>query len=133
MPKFVACSGVVTLFELHCHLGHPSLSLLKKLYPQYSSLSSLNCESCQYAKLHRVHLSPRVNKRASAPFELVHYDVWGPCLIMSPTGFKYFITFVDDFTRVTWLYLMKSRYELFFILVPCVLKFKHNSMSMFKH
>ena len=29
----VACSGVVTPFELHCRLGHPSLSLLKKLYP----------------------------------------------------------------------------------------------------
>ena len=32
---------------------------------------------------------------------------------MSPTGFKYFVTFVDDFSRVTWLYLMNSRSELF--------------------
>ena len=48
VPKFVACFGVVTSFELHCSLSHPSLSLLKKLYPQFSSLSSLNCESCQY-------------------------------------------------------------------------------------
>ena len=32
---------------------------------------------------------------------------------MSPIGFKYFLTFVDDFSQVTWLYLMKSRYELF--------------------
>ena len=55
VPKFVACSRVVTPFELHCRLGHPSLSLLKKLYPQFSSLSSLNYESCQYAKLHHVH------------------------------------------------------------------------------
>ena len=75
MPKSVACFGVVTPFELYCRLGHPSLSLLKKLYPQFSSLSLLNRESCQYAKLHRLHLSPRVNKRASAHFELVHSDV----------------------------------------------------------
>ena len=75
VPKFVVYFGVVTPFELHCRLTHPFLSLLKKLYPQFSSLSSLNCESCQYAKLHRVHLSPKVNRRASAPFELVHYDV----------------------------------------------------------
>ena len=75
VPTPVACSGVVTPFELHCRLGHPSLSLLKKLYPQFSSLSSLNCESCQYAKLHCVHLSLRVNKRTSAPFELIHYHV----------------------------------------------------------
>ena len=32
---------------------------------------------------------------------------------MSPTRFKYFVTFVDDFYRATWLYLMKSRFELF--------------------
>ena len=60
-----------------------------------------------------MHLSPRVNKRAFAHFELIHYDVWGPCLVMSPTGFKYFVTFFDDFSRVTCLYLMKSRLELF--------------------
>ena len=75
VPMSVACSEVVTPFELHSRLGHPSFSLLKKLYPQFSSLSSLNCESCQYAKRHCVHLSPRVNKRASAHFELVHSDI----------------------------------------------------------
>ena len=60
-----------------------------------------------------MHLSPRVNKRASAPSELVHSDVWSPCPVMSPTGFKYFITFIDDFSHVTGLYLMKIHYELF--------------------
>ena len=110
------------------------LSLLKKLYPQFSSLSSLNCESCQYTKLYLVHLSLKVNKRVSAPFELVHYDVWGPFPIMSPTGLKYFVIFVDDFSRVTWLYQIKSRFEFFsLILAPFVLKFKHNFMSLFKH
>ena len=86
VSKPVVCSGDVTLFELHCRLGHPSLPLLKKLYPQFSNLSSLNYESCQYAKLHRVHLSPRVNKRVFTHFELVHYDVWGPYPVLSPTG-----------------------------------------------
>ena len=113
VPKSVACSGVVTPFDLHCRLGHPSLPLLKNLYSQFSSLSSLNCESCQYAELHRVHLCPRVNKRASPLFELVHLDVWGPCPVVSSTGFWYFVTFVDDYSRTTWLYLMKNRSELF--------------------
>ena len=85
--------------HLTCCLGHPSLPLLKKLYPQFSILSSLNCESCQYAKLHRVHLCLGVNKRASTPFELVHSDVWGPCSVVFPTGFRYFVTFVDDYSR----------------------------------
>ena len=86
MPTLVSCFGVVTPFELYYRLGHPSLSLLKKLYPHFSSVSSLNYESCQFFKLHHVHLSPKVNKRASAPFELVHYDVWGPYPVLSLAG-----------------------------------------------
>ena len=39
VPESNACSGVVTPFELHCRLGHHSLPLLKKLYPQFSSPS----------------------------------------------------------------------------------------------
>ena len=101
LPKPIACFGIVSPHEVHCCLGHLSFSLLQKLFPQFSSLPSLNCESCQYAKLHCVHLSPRVNKRASDPFELIHSDVWGPCPFMSPTGFKYFVTFVDDFSRMS--------------------------------
>ena len=114
VSKSVAYFGVVTPFKLHYRLGHPSLALLKKLYPQFSCLSSLNCESCQYAKLHPMHLSPKVNKKASAHFELVHSDVWDPFPIMSPPGFKYFFTLIDYFSRVTCLYLMKSCYEFFF-------------------
>ena len=60
-----------------------------------------------------MHLSPKVNNRAFIPFELVHSDVWGPCPVVSPIGFQYFVTFVDDYSRTTWLYLMKNRLELF--------------------
>ena len=60
-----------------------------------------------------LHLSPIVNNQASAPFEMVHSDMWGPCPVVSPTGFQYFVTFVDDYSRTTWLYLMKNSPELF--------------------
>ena len=60
--KHFTCSGVTTPFETHFHLGHPFLPLLKKLCPQFSSLSSLNYESCQFAKHCRLNSSLRVNK-----------------------------------------------------------------------
>ena len=113
VPRPVACSGVTTPFETHCRLGHPSLPLLKRLCPLFSSLSSLDYESCQFAKHHRLHSSPRVNKRVSAPFELVLSDVRSPCPVVSLTGFQYFVAFVDDYSQTTWLYLMKNRSELF--------------------
>ena len=83
-PRRIACSGVTTPFETHCRLGHPSLPLLKKLCPQF-------------AKHHRLGSRLRVIKRAGAPFELLHSDVWGPCPVVSPTGFRYFVVFVDDY------------------------------------
>ena len=113
VPRPVTCSGVTTPFETHCRLDQPSISLLKKLYPRFLSLSPLDFESCQFAKQHHLHSSPRLNKRASAPFELVHSDVWGLCLVVSPIGFRYFVTFIYDYSRTTWLYLMKNRFELF--------------------
>ena len=87
VPRPIACFGVTTPFETHCKLGHSSLPLLKKLCPWFSSLSSLDCESCQFEKHHHLSSRPKVNKRANAPFELVHSDVWGPCPIVSQTGF----------------------------------------------
>ena len=98
VPRPIACSGVSTPFETHFRLGHLSRPLLKKLCPQFLSLLSLDCESCQFSKHHRLSYSLRVNKLPSAPFELVHSDVWGPCPVVSQTGFRYFVTFVDDYS-----------------------------------
>ena len=67
-------------------------------------------------KHHRLHSSLRVNKLASSQFELVHSDVWGPCPVVSPIRFLYFVTFVDDYSRTTWLSLIKNHSELFFHL-----------------
>ena len=111
IPRPITCSRVTTPFGTHCRLGHPSLPLLKKLCPQFSNLLSLDCESCQFAKHHRLSSHPRVNKRVGAPFELVHSDVWGPRPVLSPTGFHYFVMFFNDYSRTTWLYLMKNRSE----------------------
>ena len=105
VPRPIACSEVSTPFGTHCRLGHSSLPLLKQLCPQFSSLLSLDYESCQFAKHNCLSSHPRVNKRASAPFELVHLDVRGPCPVLCPTGFRYFSTFVNDYSQTTWLLL----------------------------
>ncbi|RVW82546.1 Retrovirus-related Pol polyprotein from transposon TNT 1-94 [Vitis vinifera] len=100
---------------IHSRLGHPSLSKFQKMVPRFSSLSSLACESCQLGKHTRVSFPKRLNNRAKSPFELVHTDVWGPCRTASTLGFQYFVTFIDDYSRCTWLFLMKNRAELFSI------------------
>jgi hypothetical protein len=99
--------------EAYSRLSHPSLPVLKKLCPQFSDVSSVDCDSCHFAKLHRCPLSPRVNKRAKFAFQLVHFNVWGPCLVLSKTELRYFVTFVDDFIRMTLIYFMKNRSKVF--------------------
>ena len=75
---------------------------------RFKSLSSLECESCQLGKHTRVSFPKRLESHTKSPFELVHTDVWGSSRTSSTLGFRYFVTFVDDFSRCTWLFLMTS-------------------------
>jgi len=67
-------------------------------------------EICQFAKHHRSSYSPKDYKQSS-PLTLIHSDVWGPCRDPTPNGKRWFITFTDDHTRITWVYLMKTKSE----------------------
>ena len=44
------------------------------------------------------------------PFILVHSDVWTSPMV-SISGMKYFVTFIDCYSRMTWVYLMRHRSE----------------------
>ena len=71
-----------------------------------------SCTHYLYGKMHRL---PFLNSHfvASSPFELVHFDVCRPAPVMSIDGFRYYVLFVDHFTRFTWLYLLKSKSKVF--------------------
>jgi hypothetical protein len=43
----------------------------------------------------------------------VHSNVWGPAPITSYNNFHYYVTFIDDFSRTTWVYLLTSKDEVF--------------------
>lgn len=75
--------------------------------------SSLRCNGCQFAKNKRSMYSVNINKRSNCPFDLIHSDVWfSP--VTSIHGHQYFVTFIDDETRVTWVYLLKSKDEVLY-------------------
>ena len=69
------------------------------------------CEGCIYGKQHRRPF-PKASKRVTtSPLELIHSDVCGP--ISTPTigGSRYFVTFIDNFSRYTVAYMMKRKDE----------------------
>ena len=68
--------------------------------------------------------APRHESRVSSPFHLVHFDIWGPINTPSLLGFRYFVIFVDDYSRVTYLYLTKERSELYSIFKSFYMEIK---------
>lgn len=45
----------------------------------------------------------------TAAFELLHLDIWGPYHIKTPTGCNQFLTIVDDYSKFTWIHLLKHK------------------------
>ena len=64
------------------------------------------------AKSHRLPFVLSKSK-AMKPFDLVHFDFWGPSLVQIVIGASYFLLFIDDYSRFTWLYLLKDKAEVF--------------------
>ena len=45
--------------------------------------------------------------------DVVHSDVWGPTQIITLDIGRYYVTFIDDFYRHTWIYSMRQKSEVF--------------------
>ncbi|PKU87466.1 Retrovirus-related Pol polyprotein from transposon TNT 1-94 [Dendrobium catenatum] len=100
----------------HARLGHPHVGVLTQLRHLIPSLdldtTKFHYNSCSMAKCHKLPFNKRSND-SSCAFQLIHSDVWGPAPTQSHNGFNYYVIFIDDFSKFTWLYLMHSKGETF--------------------
>ena len=99
------------MFLLHSRLGHISFTVLGRLYPKlYSKCSKtkLVCDACEFAK-HTRTMYPSFGNRSLSCFDIVHSDVWGPSRVTTLSGSRWFVTFIDCYSRMTWLYLLRSK------------------------
>jgi histone deacetylase 1/2 len=69
------------------------------------------CDACQQAKSHQLPFT-HTHKLSTSPLELIYSDVWGPA-IPSAGGFKYYVSFIDDFSKFVWFYPIKTKAEVF--------------------
>jgi len=92
------------------HLSDKRLNVLHEQFPFISNYSNESCDVCHLAKQKHLYYSIS-GSRASKIFDFIHMDIWGPFSKVSIHGHKYFLTIVDNFSRFTWVVLLKTKAE----------------------
>jgi hypothetical protein len=107
----------------HSRLGHPHSKILHTILQSLpttivdsSSSSHSFCKHCVLGKMSQLPF-PISCTHATKPFQLVHSDVWGPTPITSINGSKYYVSFIDDFSKYTWFFPLKNRSQVFLTFV----------------
>lgn len=96
------------------HIGEQNLAS-DKLVEQFDyniSRSIGFCESCIGGKQHRTPFDSSTRQTGDL-LELVHSDVCGKISERSIGGAQYFLTFTDDKSRYSWVYILKTKDQVF--------------------
>lgn len=56
---------------------------------------------------------PSSDTRSKGILDLIHSDVCGPMSITSLNGYEYYLAFIDDLSKKTWIYFLKNKDEIF--------------------
>lgn len=104
----------------HKRYGHICQSNLEKLIKQNMvegidkniNMCKISfCEPCIAGKMTRQPFS--IRRRSNKVMEIIHTDICGPITPAAYDGSGYFITFIDDFSNFTMVYLLKRKSEAF--------------------
>lgn len=98
------------------HLNSRSMELLRKGMStgiSYDNNDFKSCVSCIVGKQSRLPFPKKSQTRAKEILGLVHSDVCGPLPCPSLGGKRYFLTFIDDWSRKTFVYFLKAKSEVF--------------------
>ncbi|CAG9135108.1 unnamed protein product [Plutella xylostella] len=98
------------------HLNSRSMGLLNRGMAtgiKYDSADYKSCVACIEGKQSRLPFPSKSSSRADEVLGLVHTDLCGPMQKPSFSGARYFLLFIDDFTRKTYVYFLKTKNETF--------------------
>ena len=74
--------------------------------------TAIVCVTCPVSKLTKFPFQKSASY-AAWPFDLLHIDTWGPYKVLTRRKFKYFLTVVDDHSRMIWLFLLTAKSDFF--------------------
>jgi GAG-pre-integrase domain len=126
-PKAFLCAKD-SLQLWHQRLCYASSSVLQHLvsakHLSCNKNNMKNYDSCCLAKSHKLPF-PVSKTKASKPLEFVHCDVWGPALVTSHYGLRYYVIFTDQFSHFNWIYCIANKSDVFVVFVQFKALFKN--------
>jgi hypothetical protein len=99
----------------YAHINYQALPFLKRMVEGIPELQSTHegiCKGCALGKNIKKPF-PSNNNRSKEILDLIHSDVCGSMPVKSLGGSLYYVTFIGDYSRKTWLYLLKTKDEVF--------------------
>ena len=124
-----ACHNVSQTNLWHMRLGHPQTRVLQQILRHHISdkfsVSDTFCKHCVMGKMTQLPFSTSTSC-TQFPLQLVHSDVWGPAPINSINSHRYYVIFLDDFTRFTWFFPLKHKSQV-------LASFQHFKNTMENH
>jgi transposase InsO family protein len=97
------------------HLHYRALLVLRKMvtgFPEFRAEQQGVCRGCALGKNAKATFSSS-NSRSKGILDLVHSYVCEPMFVPSSSGYLYYVTFIDDYSRRTWIFFMKTKDEIF--------------------
>ena len=96
------------------HAGETALLILAKrgLLKGAKTCKLEFCEHCVMGKQRRVKFGISIHSTEGI-LDCIHLDVWRPTKSASMGGRHYFVPFVDDLSRRTWVYVLKTKSDVF--------------------
>ncbi|KAK9179751.1 hypothetical protein WN943_028956 [Citrus x changshan-huyou] len=109
--------GSLIMMKGVMQLGHVSESGLKELEKQGAlgsdKISTVGfCEECVLRKSSRTRFKTAVHN-TKGTLDYIHSDLWGPAQIESLGGACYFLSMINDFSRMVWVYPLRSKDQVF--------------------
>nr|GEZ11235.1 retrotransposon protein, putative, unclassified [Tanacetum cinerariifolium] len=98
------------------HLNFDTINLLSKNdivvgLPKLKFVKDHLCSSCELRKAKRKSFHSKITPSSKRQLQLLHMDLCGPMRVASINGKRYVLVIVDDYSRYTWTYFLRSKDE----------------------
>nr|KYP65239.1 hypothetical protein KK1_011471 [Cajanus cajan] len=110
----------------HDRLGHANAFKCNLVVPK--NKKKIVCKECCYGKIHELPFSSSTTT-FTTPLQMIYSDLWGPSPIPSSNGSRYYMHFVDAYSKYTWIYLLQHKSQ----ALTCFIHFKNMIENQLDH